>query len=59
VLARIDERRLSRLPPGDAAGELEAAAETAERLVARFRFEYAVRERLRGIRATPELDRAP
>ena len=50
LLAGSDPSRIAALPPADAARELQQAATAGRELVARMRFEGAIRNRLLDIR---------
>lgn len=52
LLAATDPNRIMTLQPAQMAQELEAAARQLRALTSSFRFEYAVRNRLKGIRTS-------
>ncbi len=52
VLATTDPSAVAACDGGECAGRLEAAAEKIRGLVSRMRYDYAIRDRLRGIRGS-------
>lgn len=58
LLIATDPMRVQAMAPEQMASELQAAAARARELVSRFRFEYAIRDRLRNIRNS-DLPRPP